>query len=473
MPKDLRSFLDEVGDRLLRVRREVDPLTQLGELVNQAPGPILFEAVRGYPGWRIVDLLTKPRWAQAIALGTTPERVVPHLADLLSEGPGEVVLVDDGPCKEVKLLGDDADLTRLPIAVHSVGDGGSQPRYIGGGMCVTKDVETGVRNMAMLRLQVKGPRRGGVLMVPRHTYRHFEGWEARGQDMPMAVAIGCHPAYDIACNWSGRYGFDEFLWASRFLGEPVPLVPCETIPIEVPAYAEIVIEGVVLAGVREEEGPFGEFQGYSSSGTGRNPVFEVRAVTMRRDAIYRHVQSTVFTEHQALVGLPMEAGLFQRIRDVGGGIDLHDVYCPPWGGLWVSIIQMTAHFDGQARTALMAALSSPYLHPKIAIAVDRDVDIFNAEDVMWAVATRVDPQRDLFRIDDARIHPMDIAATEVAGPGGRWQRVGGKLGIDATKPSTFHPEQRALFERARAQGFGQVRLTDFLAPEAAPAATGA
>ncbi|HZR97880.1 MAG TPA: UbiD family decarboxylase [Chloroflexota bacterium] len=471
MPKDLRTFLDEVGDRLLRVRREVDPLTQLGELVNQAPGPIMFENVRGYPGWRIVDLLTKPRWATAIALGTTAERVVPHLADLLSAAPGEVVVVDDGPCKEVKLLGDDADLTQLPIAVHSVGDGGDRPRYIGGGMCVTKDVETGIRNMAMLRLQVKGPRRGGVLMVPRHTYKHFEGWEARGEPMPMAVAIGCHPAFDIACNWSGRYGVDEFGWAASFLGEPVPMVRCETIAMEVPAYCEIVIEGVILAGVREEEGPFGEFQGYSSSGTGRNPVFEVRAITMRRDAIYRHVQSTVFTEHQRLVCLPMEAGLYQRVRDVGGGIDLHDVYCPPWGGEWLAILQLTAHFDGQVKDALMAALSSPYLHPKIAVAVDRDVDIFSAEDVWWAVATRCDPQRDTFRVDDTRIHPMDIAAREIAGPGGRWQRLGGKIGIDATKPSTFHPEERALFERARAEGFGQVRLEDFLAPQNEPAAT--
>ena len=462
MANDLRSYLADLGDRLIRVRREVDPLTQLGELVSQAPGPIMFENQTGYPGWRTVDLLTKTRWAQAVALGTTPENVVPHLAGLLSAGTGECVLVDSGPVKDVKLLGDEADLHKLPVAVHSEGDGGDRPRYIGGGMCITKDPDTGARNMAMLRIQLKSARHTGFLMVPRHTWRMFQKYEERNQPMPMAVAIGHHPAYDIACNWSGAYGTDELGWAARFLDEPVELVKCETIDIEVPARAEIVIEGIVPPGVREEEGPFGEFQGYSSSGTGRNPVWDIGAITMRRDAIYRHCQATVFTEHQTLVGLPMEAGLFQRIKDVGGGVDLHDVHMPPWGTLWVALIQMTAHFEGQVKNALMAALSSTYLHPKIAIAVDQDVDVYNPADVWWAVATRVDPQRDVFMVPDSRIHPMDISATEIAGPGGRWQRVGGKMGIDATKPSTFRPEARAEFERARAKGYGKVRLEDFL-----------
>ena len=158
--------------------------------------------------------------------------------------------------------------------------------------------------------------------------------------------------------------------------------------MEVPAESEIVIEGTVLPGVREEEGPFGEFTCFIS-GEGRNPVWDVSAITMRHDPIFRHIQATEFTEHQVLCGLPMEAVIYSRIKDVNGGIELYDVHVPPWASQWVTIVQMTAHYEGQVKDVLMNALSSPYLHPKIAIAVDSDVNIYDPADMMWAISTRV------------------------------------------------------------------------------------
>ena len=213
--------------------------------------------------------------------------------------------------------------------------------------------------------------------------------------------------------------------------------------------------------VREDEGPFGEVTNYTA-GQGMNPVFEVTAITTRPDPIYRHIQATRFTDHQVLGALPVEAGMYNRIRETAGGIDVHDVACPAWCSRYAVIVQLTARFDGEARAALLAALSSPYLYPKMAIAVDDDVDIHDARDVMWAVATRVNPETDVHVIPGMRAHGLDLASPELLPPGSpAWQRVGGKMLIDATKPATWRTKDRALFGRARPKGWG-VRLQDFL-----------
>lgn len=459
MPKDLRSYLKEIEERLIVAEKEVDVVNEIAELCSKAPGPIMFNNLKDYPGWKFVDLLVKTREFQAIALGTTPDKVVPHLANLIANAKGSCEIVETGPVKEKIFLGEEADLFALPIAKHSDVD---SARYIGSGMCITKDPETGIRNVACLRVEIKGERHTAFMMVPRHTWKHFKKYEEMGKPMPMAIAIGHHPAYDIATNVTVAYGVDELELASAFMGEPARLVKCETIDMEVPADAEIVIEGLVTPGVREEEGPFGEFTCFIS-GEGKNPVWDVTAITMRNDAIFRHIQATEFTEHQVLCGLPMEAVIYNRIKDVEGGIDLFDVHVPPWASQWTVVVQMTAHYEGQVKAVLMNALSSPYLHPKIAIAVDPDVNIYDPAEVMWAFSTRVDPGRDIVIIPDARIHPMDISAQEISPPGEiTWQRVGGKMMIDATMPSTFRAAERDRFRRCRPMGWGKVKLEDFI-----------
>jgi 2,5-furandicarboxylate decarboxylase 1 len=461
MPKDLRSYLDEVADVRLDVRREVDPLTNVGALCDQAEWPIVFHQLKGFPGWRLVDRLVSRRELQARIFGCAPGQVVPTLARALQRiGGGEIKVVPVGPVQEIVKTGADADLTTLPHCIHSESDAG---RYIGAGICMTRDPESRVRNLAFLRHQIKGPRRTGFLVLPRHTWRHHQKYEKAGQPMPMAIVIGVHPAYEIAACYTGTPDQDELDVAAVLLGEPVELVRCATIDMEVPAHAEIVVEGHVLAGVREDEGPFGEVTNYMA-GQGANPVFEVSAITMRRDAIYRHIQATRFTDHQVLGALPVEAGLYNRIRETAGGIDVHEVACPAWCSRYTVIVQMTPRFDGEAKAALMAALSSPYLYPKLAIAVDDDVDIHDARDVMWALATRVNPETDVTVIPGLRAHSLDLASPELLPPGSpAWQRVGGKMMIDATKPATWRTAERESFRRVRPQGWG-VRLEDFLRP---------
>ena len=462
MTQDLRSYINILQQQgeLVTITRQADPLTQLGVLLWQSDQAILFTNVKGYPNWRIIGQIAKTRKQIATALNTTPERAVVEAAERIQSGPVKCRLVQDGPVKEKKFYGDDVDLNKIPVAFSSEGD---VAPFITGGLCIVKDPETGIRNVAIHRLQVKSRNHTGVLMVPRHTWMIYEKYQLLKKPMPMAVVIGHHPTYEIAAAYCGPFGLDELEVAGALLREPADLVRCETIDVEVPARAEIILEGEVLPEVREEEGPFGEFQGYLLTGKGMNPIFRIRAITMRDDAIYRHMQSgRPPTEHQTLVGFPMEIAIYQHVKDVEGFIELKDVHVPPSGGCFTVILQLIPNYEGQAKNALMAALSSPYLHPKIAVAVDDDVDIYDPSDILWAVSTRCNPSKDIFIIDGTRNHPMDPSLPVISQPGGRWQRVGSKMGIDATKPSTSFSEERKKMDRILPIGWKRYDLKDFI-----------
>lgn len=456
MPQDLRSFLARISNQLLKISREVNPKTQIGTLCSQSERPILFEKIRGYPGWRICDRIISNRKLQAITLNTTPEKVVSELARRITQGPGRKRIVKDGPVKEIILKGTQADLLKLPICKHSEGDGGL---YIGGGIHVTRDPDTGVQNEAMLRTQIKGKRHAAFLMGRRHNWAHYEKYEKMGKPMPMAVVIGVHPAYEIAVNYSGHHdGYDEFELGAGLLGETLELVKCETADLHVPANAEIVIEGEVPPKVREKEGPFGEFQLYMGRG-GLHPVWNIKAITMRKDAIYRHLNATAFTDHQALGTLPNEAEIFNNVKKVYGNTEVHDVYCPPVAR-FTAIVQMTPRYEGHAKAVLMAALAFN-IHQKEVIVVDEDVDIYDLKAVFWAISTRVNPARDVIVIPGTRGHFLDPSTLEYSEKENP-EPFNGMLGIDATRPSPLKPNERAKFDKARPMGEGTVFLRDFI-----------
>ncbi|MBI2881238.1 MAG: UbiD family decarboxylase [Candidatus Tectomicrobia bacterium] len=458
--QDLRTYLEDIEEEVLHITKEVDPLTEMGALCSQSARPLLFENVKGYPGWRVVDRIISTRKLQGIALGVPPQRVMHETAARLAQGPGEIRIAESPPCKEIIWLGEDADLFRIPIAVHTEGDGGEiGPRYIGGGIHITRDPDTGVQNEAMLRTQIKGPRHTGILICRRHNYAHYMKHEASGEPMPMAVAIGLHPAYEIAANYSGRHdGYDEFALAASLLREPVEMVRCETSDLMVPATAEIVIEGVVPPGVLEEEGPFGEFTGYMGH-AGKRHIWDVTAITLRKDAIYRHCNATLFTDHQCLVALPNEAEIYQNLSRVYGNTEILDVFCPPWAR-FLAIVQMNPVYEGHAKAVLMAALSFNVLQ-KVVIVVDDDVDIYDMKSIIWALSMRVNPAKDILTVKGTRGFALDYACPEFREfPDDPLEN--GILGIDATKPPLSKPEARKRFEIVTPMGSGRVRLEDYL-----------
>ena len=457
MHSTLRTYLKEIKKDLLHIKKPVNPKTQIGDLCSQSERPVLFENITGFPNWTICDLLVKDRKHQAVALKTAAENVVRDLAAKMNKGPGKTRRVKTGPVKDKILKGKQARFNKIPFCVHSPGDGGP---YIGSGMCTVRDPDTGLQNVAIHRIQIKGPDCAAVSLFFPHNRAILQKYAERKKPAPMAVVIGHHPCFEIATNYFGPHDtWNEFELAAQLLGEEVEMVRCENSDILVPAHAEIVLECEIKPGVVEIEGPFAEFHNYYASEPAPKPRLDLKTITMREDAIYRHLNATPYTDHQPLAVLPCEARLFDQLRRKG--IQIHDVFIPPWGGLFLTILQMTGVIEEQVRDALLTALFSPtLLFSKTAIAVDDDSDIYDAQDIMYALGTRVNPERDILQLGGLPGIPYDLSLPEI--PEAPSLRRAGKLAIDATKPPLAKKKQRDKFARANKKGWGKVSLRDFI-----------
>ncbi len=459
-PKDMRSWIEQLdaAKELIRIDKPVDPLTQMGSLLYQSrEKALLFEDLPN--GWCSLGQAPANVRHAALAFGASEETVVPLVAKRLG-AKIEPVTVEDGPVKEQKLGKDEFDLTKLPVHVAGQRDGGP---VIGSGLMITKDPDTGQRNMSFHRLQIKGPNKSGILLYPRHSWKNYLKYQAKGEPMPVAIVIGHHPLIYAAAATTAAYGDDEIAIAGGYMGEPIRMVKCETVDLEVPADAEIVLEGYIPPDYREEEGPFSEFQDYYVTGTGKNPIIEYHHMNKRADAIFKNLQNGSEMEGCVFHKIPMCATIFRRLSTVGGGPDLHNVSALP--GIFGLVVQMTPRYYGEGKNLLMAALSSEYQHPKVALAVDADVDIHNPAELLWAISTRVHPQEDVVVIPSTHNHAMDAALPELGAPGtALWQRFGSKMLIDATVPPPADAEKRDHFERIRPIN-PQLKLADFASDE--------
>lgn len=461
MGKDLHSFLEEHKGEFIEVRKPVR-LDHVGALVGQAGNTILFHEIEGYPGFRLVDQLFVNRKAQARVLGCSPKEVVKRLAEVIRHGPRPLKEVEGAPCQERVLLGGEVDLGKLPVPLHTALD----PYPYTTGFAVQRDPVTGKYNEMFPRSGVLSRNEMVTSYVTATANQILAKHRGAGTRMPQAIVIGAHPAWELAACYSHPHDdWHELELFQAITGEVGEVTRCKTVDLFVPADASIVIEGYVDPTRTAKDGPNPGPNMLYCPFEQQQPVFEVTAITMRKDPIYRHHQVTPFTDHQEMPRLFHEAILYERIRAMG--VAVHDVHFPQGGAAQVAIIQVEPAMDGQINNALLAVLGAPWANVKMAIAVDPDIDIYDYRDVMYALATRVDPSRHVMTISNCFIWPFDPSSTPVDGAFPHTQQtrlpsVGGKWGIDATKPVPYRAEERRNYERAWPIDWGEVRLEDYL-----------
>jgi 2,5-furandicarboxylate decarboxylase 1 len=461
MTADLASFLQEHRDHQVHIHKQV-ALDQVGALTAQADAPIVFEDIAGYGGWRLVDQLFVDRAAQSRVLGCAPGEVVARLAQVLEHGPRPLRTLDDAPCQAHVIEKDDVDLGSLPVVRHTPID----PYPYTTSFAIHRDPDTGALNQMNPRAGVMGPNKMVTSFVTSTANGILAKHRAANTPMPQAIVIGAHPAWELA----GVYSHPHKTWWELELFEAISgqvgeMVKCKTVDLIVPADASVVIEGFVDPVETAQDGPSPGPSMLFTPYADQQPVFNVTAITMSDTLIYRNHMMTPFTDHQELPRLFHEAILFDRLQAMG--IKVHDVAFPNGGGALMCVIQIEPTMDGQATDALLSVLGSTFMNAKMVIAVDPDIDIHDPREIEYALATRVDPSRDVVIINNSRGWPFDPTARPVLEAGERTARsrfpaVVGRWGIDATKPVPYREAERALFDRAWPEHWGEINLSDFL-----------
>jgi 2,5-furandicarboxylate decarboxylase 1 len=461
--RTLLADLEAQGE-LIRFKKPVHPTRNMSAVewktYSELGKASLFTNIEGHPGWSACSQIIADRRKWAIGLGLKEDSLLQEISQRLKH-PIPPTAVDRAcaPVKEVRLMGADADLNDLPSAVVSARDSG---RYIPSGITFVKDPDTGVGNMSLHRQQIMGRDKTGFVMLPRHARAVYDKYSQRGEPTPVAIVIGVHPAIWLCAGYTTGPGIDELGLAGGLLGQSIRTVKCETVDIDVPAEAEIVLEGELVPGNHlEPEGPFGEVTG-TYPDPGQAHVFRLKAITRRRDAIYYALHCGFPpTDTQSTTGLGIEIATIEHLRAVDGGLDLLDVRVLTVSGLMTIVIKLRPRVEGQAKIALMAALTGPYQQPKMAIAVDDDIDASDLRQIMWSMATRVRADRDVIMLPNVKVWGLDNASPVIPGVEA-FQRVGTKWLIDATKPAVTLPKERARFDKAMPPNFGDIDLKDFL-----------
>jgi len=454
LDKDLRGYLERNADLVTRITKEVH-IDNIGALSAQSEQPILFENIKGYPNFRLCDILVKHRRLHGRVLGVSQEDYLKTLAYRLRKPPRGLVEVTTGPVKEVIYRGEEADWTKLPVPVHSEGESDG---YITA-MIMVKDPETGFYNTSHAGTSPLTPRSGLISFVTPHTHTVIRKYKAMGAtEMPIVFAFGLHPAYEVMGNFSGLHMdmWGEMEMIGTIMDQDIEMVKAEAIGMLVPAHAEIIVEGLVDLTQLNEYGASVSPSGYYIPKKQMLPEVHVQAITMRSDRpIYRNHQTCPLTDHQTLPRMCHEAMIYNRIQEMG--INVKEVRFPNWGGVLSCIIQVEAPREGFINDALMACMGAPWLNTKMVVAISHDIDIESAEEVYHSIATRCDPARDIITVNNTRGSLFDPSAAPI--PGDAPWRTSGKIGIDATRKSRFSEDD---FIVSKPKNWDKVNLSDYL-----------
>lgn len=480
---DLRSaieFLKTIPGEFVSTDVEVDPHAELSGVyryvgaggtvmrpTRQGPA-MMFNTIKGYPGSRVAIGLVGTRARVGHLLGCAPDKLGFLLMNSIHNPiPPVVVGKDKALCQEVVHLASDPSFdirTLLPAPTNTEEDAGP---YFTMGMCYASDPETGESDVTIHRLCVQSRDELSMWLTPgRHIEVFREKAEAAGKPLPISISIGVDPALQIAACFeppTTPLGFDEYSIGGALRGRAVELVECLTIKGRAIANAEVVIEGELLPMVRVREDQnsntgkaMPEFPGYSGEAKPALPVIKIKAVTHRRNPI---LQTTVGAseEHVNLAGIPTEASILDMVGRAMPG-RLQNVFAhSSGGGKFLAVMQfkkaMPVDEGRQRQAALLAFASFPEL--KHVILIDEDVDVFDTDDVLWAMQTRYQGDVSTIFIPGVRCHPLDPSQVPAFSPSILAPSISCKTIFDCTVPFSL----KAHFQRSK---FKEVDVTRFL-----------
>lgn len=384
---------------------------------------ILFPSPGGHPVSIISGVVSQRQWiAEAMAI-SSGELLQHFRKAVLNPIPWNEV--KNSPAQEIQHLSNININELLPIPVHNEHDNGA---YITAALVIARNPITGDQNVSINRLQISGPNKLGILILPRDLHKFYEMSEAKQEALPISIAIGSDPMSLLASQAILPLNVDELTIAGGLLNYPLDVVKSLTNDVRVPASSEIIIEGRLLPNIRETEGPFGEFPQYYGP-AGARQVIEIDAITHRNEPIF-HTIVPAAMEHLLLGAIPREASILTSLQSKFSNV--HDVHLSRGGVCRYHLfVQLAKRIEGEAKNVIMGALAS-HADIKQVVVVDEDVNVHDPKSVEWAVATRFQASRDLIVIPDAQGSKLD--------PSGNDGLVD-KMGLDATKPLQSAPLQ--------------------------------
>ncbi|MBN8293289.1 UbiD family decarboxylase [Rhodobacter sp. NTK016B] len=418
----LRRFVEAMRQAdELDIREEPVDLVDVAAILQNNPKAVWFKNAGGQ---ELIGNVVGSRSRLAMAFGVPPGEVALEVKRRLSNKPQLVELRrDEAPVQQVVQMPDEADLLDFPVHLQHGMDGAP---YISATIDYTADPATGRRNCGMRRLMMRGPLEAGVdLIAPSDLRVMYMAASARGERVPVAYVIGCHPIDMVSATM--KVPTDELELLSSLRAAPLPVVKCVTNDLMVPADAEIVIEGYFHeAGYVEKEGPYGEYLGYYG-GVKTNPVFHVTAITRRQDALFQTATISGnrmdLTDTSNLEALRMEMAVWSALEGVAR--QPVAVYAPVAAGGSMSMrFSIKPTYPGESRSALYAVLGA--VGVKNVFVVNDDIDIFDDNQMEWAFGTRFQADRDLVIATGVRLSPLD--------PSLHGARTGAKAGYDLTWP---------------------------------------
>jgi len=436
-------------DQYAEIDKEVDPKYEIAaiqkKLEKQDRYTVLyFRRVKGSDMPVVLNVYGN-RDRLAFALGTTPDKV----ADIYrqrEDNPIPPQGVGEAPVQEVVITGDKVDLYRLPVLTAHEPD---IAPYITTGIVIAKDPDTGVHNASFGRLMLVDRNTVYTHVTPgRHLHQYYAKAESRNQALPVTISLGSPPTWALGALSLIPIDQDELGVMGAMDGEPLKIVAGKTVPVPALAEAEIVLEGELLPHVRGEEGPFCEFTGYATGRRHRH-VIKISAITMRRDPIY-HALVAGSTEHRILGSIAKESYLFKVARVAAPSVKA--VHVPVSGcGRFHCYVSLEKKAKGQPLNVGMAVLGAD-IYTKMVVVVDHDIDVFDEREILWAIATRVQGDRDIAFVPRALGSDLDPSADE--------DGVVCKMIVDATaKPFLDQYHARAVVPR---EVMDRIRLEDYL-----------